>query len=60
MNSIYGWYTGYRFWLLLIVICVLEDCTNNSSPRRNLYKNRLGIPDLHDYLMFEIVNVKRG
>ena len=60
VNSIYGWYTGDRFWLLLIVICLLEDFTNNNSPRRNLYKNRLGIPDLHDYLMFEIVNVKRG
>mmetsp|Transcript_15888 Transcript_15888/g.24468 ORF Transcript_15888/g.24468 Transcript_15888/m.24468 type:complete len:139 (+) Transcript_15888:216-632(+) len=53
------WYFTRILLPLLIIVFLAEDFTNMSSPRRNLYKNKLRIPDLRDYLMFEIVSCAR-
>jgi hypothetical protein len=48
-----------RYLLLLVPFLVIlflyEDASNVNSPRRGMYKNRLGIPDMNEWLMFEIV-----
>jgi hypothetical protein len=43
-------------FLLPFLICIFlwEDTTNVLSPRRGWYKAQLSMPDMRDYLMFEI------
>ena len=54
------WYFLYVLLPIWVVVGCIEDFTNMQSPRRNLYKNKLRIPDLKDYLMFEIVQCARS
>ena len=42
---------------VLIMVFVWEDSTNFHSPRRNWWKGKMNMPDLKEYLMFEIANV---
>lgn len=45
-------------------ICALtfffEDTTNLQSSRRGWWKNKIGIPDLYEYLLFEVVATDRN
>ena len=55
--KIYRWYFK---WVLPIVflIFLFEDATNSVSPRRGFWKSNLHLPDLADYMMFEVANVE--
>jgi hypothetical protein len=49
----------YFLYLLptLCLILFIEDFTNMNSPRRNLYKGYLGIPDFKDFMVHEVINI---
>lgn len=53
-------YKQYFKWVLPIVllIAICEDAANPISPRRGLWKAQLHLPDLADYMMFEVANVE--
>jgi len=44
----------------MLVIGLWEDGTNPASPRRGWWKNKVSIPDLPEYLMWEVANADRN
>ena len=48
------------FLPILVVVALWEDGTNAASPRRGWWKNKISIPDLHEYLMFEVAGADRN
>jgi hypothetical protein len=48
------WYFRY-FLPLLVIVFLIEDVTNDESPRKFFWKNKFSIPDLEDFLMHEII-----
>jgi len=56
MKVLWPYFT--RFVLPCVLMLALwEDMANADSPRRGLWKQRLAMPDVNDYLMFEVGGV---
>ena len=56
--SLKSYFLWYFLPILLLVYCV-EDATNLASPRRGWWKNKISIPDLGEYLMFEVIGTSQ-
>jgi hypothetical protein len=48
------WY--FKFFLIIfITVALIEDISNQESPRLHFWKQKFSIPDLEDFLLHEIV-----